>query len=377
MEGYVSTYDRDLGGDVVVPGAFKKTLGDGHKVRFLYSHQPNDVLGVPITLEEDGRKGLYGRFKISKTARGEDVRTLLLDGALDSFSIGYLAKDFEHDPRSGVRRLEGAGALGVLRGGHADEPRRHGHVGQGAEEPGGGVPGAARGPAQGPRVPPAPREETPEQVRLEVDAMRLRLLLPPASVGAAEVATPGGVVPPSQWTRTRLVVQQTSHDPAAEAQLRRRREDDRRNWEAARAIAPQVREAKRRLEEELLPQAERDVAEAVAAVEAAQDRLVLKNVAEQGNEVWDVGGPARRAAHHRGPGEGLPAAGGAGLVAGGAGRGGPAAGAPGRREPAPQPGREPGAPAGGLRRCRPATTVVVASLPHRVEGPRRGPGDRP
>ena len=97
-------------------------------------------------------------------------------------------------------------------------------------------------------------------------------------------------MPPSQWTRTRLVVQQTSHDPAAEAQLAAPREDGRRNWEAARAIAPQVREAKRRLEEELLPQAERDVAEAVAAVEAAQDRLLLKNVAEQGNEVWDVGG---------------------------------------------------------------------------------------
>jgi hypothetical protein len=98
------------------------------------------------------------------------------------------------------------------------------------------------------------------------------------------------VVPPSQWRRTRLVVQQTSSDPAAEAQLRRQREDGRRNWEAARAIAPQVREAKRQLEEELLPQADAAMAAAVAAVEAAQNRLVLKNVAEQGNEVWDVGG---------------------------------------------------------------------------------------
>ena len=105
VEGYVSTYDQDLVGDVVLPGAYRRTLSDGHPVRFLYAHQPDQVLGTPLSLEEDGR-GLYGRFRISKTRLGEDVRTLLLDKALDSFSIGFLPKDAEVDPRTGLRQLK-------------------------------------------------------------------------------------------------------------------------------------------------------------------------------------------------------------------------------------------------------------------------------
>ena len=105
VEGYCSTWDLDLGGDVVVPGAYRKTLADGHRVRFLYAHQPDQVLGVPLSLGED-RRGLYGKFKISRTARGEDVRTLLLDQAIDSFSVGYVVRDHEVERATGVRRLK-------------------------------------------------------------------------------------------------------------------------------------------------------------------------------------------------------------------------------------------------------------------------------
>ncbi len=104
VEGYASTYDRDLGDDVVVPGAFTKSLGGGRPVRFLFSHDPSQVLGIVQELKEDER-GLRGRFKISQTALGKDVHTLLRDGALDSFSIGYIPRDFELDKKAGVRRL--------------------------------------------------------------------------------------------------------------------------------------------------------------------------------------------------------------------------------------------------------------------------------
>jgi HK97 family phage prohead protease len=104
VEGYASTYDRDLGDDVVVPGAFTKSLGGGRPVRFLFSHDPSQVLGTVQELAED-EKGLRGRFKISQTALGKDVHTLLRDGAIDSFSIGYLPVDFEHDRKAGVRKL--------------------------------------------------------------------------------------------------------------------------------------------------------------------------------------------------------------------------------------------------------------------------------
>jgi hypothetical protein len=106
VEGWVSCYSRDLVDDEIVPGAYRRTLADGHKVRFLYSHQQDKVLGVPLELREDGRKGLFGRFKISRTPLGEEVRQLLLDGALDAFSVGYVATDYENDRDSGVRKLK-------------------------------------------------------------------------------------------------------------------------------------------------------------------------------------------------------------------------------------------------------------------------------
>jgi HK97 family phage prohead protease len=91
VTGYVSTFGNiDLGGDKVMPGAFKGTLKNGPKVRFLKSHDPDQILGTPKKLSEDD-KGLLGVFKISKTQLGADTRQLLLDGALDSFSIGYNA----------------------------------------------------------------------------------------------------------------------------------------------------------------------------------------------------------------------------------------------------------------------------------------------
>jgi HK97 family phage prohead protease len=95
VDGYVATFnDVDMGNDKIMPGAFKKTLRDRPKVRFLMSHDPALVLGIPKKLRED-EKGLFGSFKISKTTLGEDVHELLLDGALDSFSIGYHAVEWK------------------------------------------------------------------------------------------------------------------------------------------------------------------------------------------------------------------------------------------------------------------------------------------
>lgn len=94
VSGYVSVFNNiDLGKDIVLPGAFTKSLNSGRKVRFLYSHDPRSVLGVPKELKEDNR-GLFGRFKISKTRLGEETHQLLQDGAIDSFSFGYSAADY-------------------------------------------------------------------------------------------------------------------------------------------------------------------------------------------------------------------------------------------------------------------------------------------
>lgn len=108
VSGYVSTFGNiDLGRDVVRSGAFKKTLKSGPKVRFLMSHDPSQILGVPIKLHED-EKGLFGRFKISKTRLGEEAHTLIKDGALDSFSIGFVTEVYTIDDKEDLRYIDEA-----------------------------------------------------------------------------------------------------------------------------------------------------------------------------------------------------------------------------------------------------------------------------
>jgi HK97 family phage prohead protease len=108
VSGYVSIFNNvDMGRDIVRPGAFTKSLQSGRKVRFLYSHDPRAVLGVPKELKEDN-KGLFGRFKISKTRLGEETHQLLKDGAIDSFSFGYSALDysFNNDDTRELKAIE-------------------------------------------------------------------------------------------------------------------------------------------------------------------------------------------------------------------------------------------------------------------------------
>jgi HK97 family phage prohead protease len=106
VAGYVSTFGGapDHGGDVVLAGAFDATLASGRKTRFLYAHDHEQVLGVPLDLAPD-KTGLFGRFKISRTRLGEEVHQLLKDGALDSFSIGYIPEEVEFD-ETGARLLK-------------------------------------------------------------------------------------------------------------------------------------------------------------------------------------------------------------------------------------------------------------------------------
>ena len=110
VAGYVSTYGNvDYGGDVVMKGAFDGALASKTPIRFLFAHDTHQVLGLPVELKTD-ENGLFGRFKISQTQLGRDVHTLLKDGALDSFSIGYIPTDVEFDD-DGTRKLKSVDLL--------------------------------------------------------------------------------------------------------------------------------------------------------------------------------------------------------------------------------------------------------------------------
>ncbi|MGH2622039.1 MAG: HK97 family phage prohead protease [Sphingobacterium sp.] len=90
VTGYGSVFDfKDSDGDIIVKGAFKKTLTEKRsRVLFLYQHDPTLILGKPDVLVEDS-KGLYFEASIPDTRLGGDVIKLLEAGILTEFSIGF------------------------------------------------------------------------------------------------------------------------------------------------------------------------------------------------------------------------------------------------------------------------------------------------
>lgn len=90
VEGYASTYGNvDHANDIVEQGAFTKTLQqNGHKVKFLWQHDIKQPIGVIEELR-DTAQGLFFKARFSNSTAGQDARTQLKEGVVDSFSIGY------------------------------------------------------------------------------------------------------------------------------------------------------------------------------------------------------------------------------------------------------------------------------------------------
>lgn len=90
IEGYGSVFDLvDGGGDIVAAGAFARSLAAGRRVKMLFQHHPDEVIGVWDEVGEDGQ-GLRVRGRILKSlARGREVYEMVKAGALDGLSIGY------------------------------------------------------------------------------------------------------------------------------------------------------------------------------------------------------------------------------------------------------------------------------------------------
>ena len=106
VSGYASVFGNvDDGGDGVDPGAFAVSIAECvGRVNLLALHNACWLpVGRPLVLKED-TKGLYFEAKISDTALGRDVKTLIRDGVLTEFSIGYDPIEFEFDA-TGIRHL--------------------------------------------------------------------------------------------------------------------------------------------------------------------------------------------------------------------------------------------------------------------------------
>jgi HK97 family phage prohead protease len=80
----------DRVGDVIEPGAFRKTATP---MPMLFGHDPNDPVGVWETAVEQ-KDGLHlsGRLLVDDVQRAREVRALVKSGAVRGISIGFLTK---------------------------------------------------------------------------------------------------------------------------------------------------------------------------------------------------------------------------------------------------------------------------------------------
>jgi hypothetical protein len=108
--GYGSTFgDMDYGRDVVVAGAFSKSLESyaqkGRKIPMLWQHNMQQPIGVYSEIRED-EKGLFlvGEINMGVT-QGRECHALMKQGALTGLSIGYSTVRDEWDDRAMVRKL--------------------------------------------------------------------------------------------------------------------------------------------------------------------------------------------------------------------------------------------------------------------------------
>lgn len=93
FEGYGSTFGNiDLGGDVVMPGAFKKSIEHHRKndswPQMFWMHDPKQIPGMWTDMSEDD-VGLRVRGKSLPTTVGRDVEVLMKAKAVKTLSIGF------------------------------------------------------------------------------------------------------------------------------------------------------------------------------------------------------------------------------------------------------------------------------------------------
>jgi HK97 family phage prohead protease len=103
--GLASVYNNvDLGGDVVMPGAFSRTLkARGNEVPILYQHNMREPIGLGTLTDTASGLQIEGKLVLT-VARAKEAFDLMRERILKGLSIGY---DVVRDEiRSGARHLK-------------------------------------------------------------------------------------------------------------------------------------------------------------------------------------------------------------------------------------------------------------------------------
>jgi uncharacterized protein len=108
VTGYFSSFNNiDSDGDVIVSGAYKKTVAENgpsgrNRIMHLLQHNPLMPLAKPMELIEDG-KGLRFTSKITETSYGKDVIKLYAEGVFNEHSVGF--EIIKSDNKAGYREI--------------------------------------------------------------------------------------------------------------------------------------------------------------------------------------------------------------------------------------------------------------------------------
>lgn len=106
--GYASVFSKvDEGGDIVMPGAFARSLKrrGTERIRLLFQHDPKEPVGTWERIVEDGF-GLWveGRL-VPGVPRADALKKLIERGAIDGLSIGFRTVRATREAATGHRKL--------------------------------------------------------------------------------------------------------------------------------------------------------------------------------------------------------------------------------------------------------------------------------
>lgn len=141
VRGYASTWDRDLGGDKVLKGAFEEVIErDFPKGKIKIYREHSIAIGLPEVMKEDDT-GLWIEAKIVPGASqdGDETIAHAVSGVYDAFSIAYVpdSSATKVNFKNGRRERDIGNFLRLPHTGILDGPMNEGAV---IEEAKGGTP---------------------------------------------------------------------------------------------------------------------------------------------------------------------------------------------------------------------------------------------